>query len=212
MNLLFDLDGTLTDPFLGITRCILYALDRLGRQLPVRDSLRWCIGPPLKDSFMKLLASDNAALAEEALALYRERYSSVGLFENQVYEGIPQVLDALQQNGHSLYVATSKPTVFADRIVAHFGLRPYFEQIFGSELNGTRNDKTQLISYILKKESLTASATVMIGDRKHDIIGARNNDLQSAGVLWGYGTKEELASSGAQACIAHPFDLILRFC
>ena len=210
MNLLFDLDGTLTDP-LGITRCILYALDRLGGQLPVRDSLRWCIGPPLKDSFKKLLASDNEALAEKALAIYRERYSAMGLYENEIFSGIPQVLDALQQGGHSLYVATSKPTVFADRIVAHFGLRPYFKQIFGSELDGTRNDKTQLIAYILEKESLASSATVMIGDRKHDIIGARNNDVQSVGVLWGYGTKEELAFSGAQTCIAHPSDLIIKF-
>lgn len=212
MNLLFDLDGTLTDPFLGITQCILYALERLGRPLPVRERLRWCIGPPLKNSFLKLLASDDEALAEKALAQYRERYSAVGLFENAVYKGIPQVLAALRQSGHTLYVATSKPTIFADRIVAHFGLRAYFKQIFGSELDGTRNDKTQLISYILGKESLAASATVMIGDRKHDIIGGRNNGLQGVGVLWGYGTKEELTSAGAQACIAHPSDLIMKFC
>jgi phosphoglycolate phosphatase len=142
MNLLFDLDGTLTDPFTGITKCISYALNMLDRKLPPGESLRWCIGPPLKDSFAKLLASDDDALTERAVAFYRERFGTVGLFENEVYDGIPEVLEALQKNGHTLYVATSKPVVYAKRIIDHFGLHRYFKWIFGSELDGTRSDKT----------------------------------------------------------------------
>ena len=127
MNLLFDLDGTLTDSFQGIAKCISYALVMLGRPSPNRESLRWCIGPPLKDSFAKLLASDDNALVKKALALYRERFSTVGLFENEVYDGIPSALESLQIDGHRLYVATSKPAVYAERIIGHFGLKPLLQ-------------------------------------------------------------------------------------
>ena len=151
MNLLFDLDGTLTNPFAGITKCIGYALDMLGKQSPPRESLRWCIGPPLKESFAKLLASDDGAIIAKAVAFYRERFSTVGLFENEVYDGIPEALEALQKNGHTLYVATSKPAVYAERIMAHFDLQRYFRSVFGSELDGSRSDKTSLISHILKR-------------------------------------------------------------
>ncbi len=211
MNLLFDLDGTLTDPFPGITKCILYALDMLGRELPPRESLRWCIGPPLKDSFAKLLASDDDAIAEKALAFYRERFGSVGLFENEVYDGIPEVLEDLQGNGHTLYVATSKPAVYTERIIDHFGLHPYFKGIYGSELDGTRSDKTSLISHIIERESIDRSEASMIGDRKYDIIGAKENGVYGFGVLWGYGTKEELEASGAHAFITIPRDLVTAF-
>lgn len=211
MNLLFDLDGTLTDPFLGITECIAYALDKLGVQSPSKENMHWCIGPPLKNSFLKLLSSDDDNLAEKALGFYRERYSSVGLYENEVYNGIPEALEVLQETGHTLYVATSKPTIFAERIVAHFDLKRHFKYIYGSELDGTRCDKTSLISHILKIESISKSETVMIGDRKHDIIGAANNGLHGFGVLWGYGTKEELKTSGAHSFIGCPQELIPAF-
>ena len=211
MNLLFDLDGTLTDPFPGITKCISHALDKLYRQSPPKESLRWCIGPPLKNSFAKLLASDDDTLAEKALVFYRERFGTVGLFENEVYEGIPEVLEGLQEKGHMLYVATSKPAVYAARIIDHFGLQRYFKAIYGSELDGTRSDKTSLISHILESESITSSETVMIGDRKHDIIGAKENRVCGIGVLWGYGTKEELETSGAHTCIGHPQELVIVF-
>jgi phosphoglycolate phosphatase len=209
MNLLFDLDGTLTDPFPGITKCISYALDRMGRQLPPCETLRWCIGPPLKDSFAKLLASDDNKLVDKALTLYRERFGTVGLFENEVYGGIPESLKALKENGHILYVATSKPEIYAERIIDHFRLQRYFKRIYGSELNGTRNDKTSLISYILQRESIDSSETLMIGDREHDIIGAKENGVYGIGVLWGYGTKNELEASGAQAFITDPRELII---
>jgi phosphoglycolate phosphatase len=208
MNLLFDLDGTLTDPFTGITKCIAYALDKLERKSPSRESLRWCIGPPLKDSFAKLLASDDDALTEKAVAFYRERFGTVGLFENEVYDGIPEVLEALQKNSHTLYVATSKPTVYAERIIAHFGLQSYFKCVFGSELDGTRSDKTRLISHILKRELMAPSETAMVGDREHDIIGATDNGIYGFGVLWGYGTRDELENSGAHAFFKTPRELV----
>ncbi|MGD9367370.1 MAG: HAD-IA family hydrolase [Desulfobacteraceae bacterium] len=211
MNLLFDLDGTLTDPFMGITKCISYALEMLGRQSPTRKSLRWCIGPPLKNSLAKLLASDDETLADKALSLYRERYGTIGLFENKVYECIYEVLETLLEKGHDLYVATSKPEIYAERIVRHFSLKRYFKNIYGSELDGTRNDKTNLISYILKNESISSSDTFMIGDREHDMIGAKANGIFGIGVLWGYGTKKELETSGAQTCIRHPQELIVAF-
>jgi phosphoglycolate phosphatase len=220
MNLLFDLDGTLTDNFPGITKCIAYALDkmdkmgkigRMGVPAPSPESLYWCIGPPLKNSFLKLLSTGDDYLAERALGFYRERYGSVGLYENEVCSGIPEALEVLQEKGHALFVATSKPTVFAERIVVHFKLERYFTAIYGSELDGTRCDKTSLISHILKRESIPASEAMMIGDRKHDMIGAKNNGLYGVGVLWGYGTKEELETSGAHAIIGRPHDLIYLF-
>jgi len=211
MNLLFDLDGTLTDPYPGITKCISHALRMMGRQSPPRESLTWCIGPPLKSSFAQLLGSEEDALTEKALSIYRERFGAVGLFENKVYKDIPEVLKTLQKNDHTLYVATAKPTVYAVRIIDHFGLSRYFKAVYGSELDGTRTDKTSLLSHILKNESITSSETIMIGDRKHDIIGAKANGIPGFGVLWGYGTKEELETSGAYTCIKTPRELITAF-
>ncbi len=208
MNLLFDLDGTLTDPFEGITKCIAHALVMLGRPAPPRENLRWCIGPPLKNSLAKLLGSDDDPLAEKALAIYRERFGSVGLFENRVYEDIPEVLRLLNEMGHTLYLATAKPAVYAGPIVDHFALRRFFKGIYGSEMDGTRTDKTSLISHILQRESMAPSETFMIGDRKHDILGAKANGVLGVGVLWGYGTREELEASGAYACIAQPRELV----
>lgn len=211
MNLLFDLDGTLTNPFTGITKCIAYALDMLGRASPPRESLHWCIGPPLRDSFAKLLASDDDALTEKAVAFYRERFSTVGLFENEIYDGIPEALEALQKNDHILYVATSKPVVYAERIIAYFGLQRYFKCVFGSELDGTRGDKSSLISHILKRELIAPSETAMIGDREHDIVGATENRIYGFGVLWGYGTEDELENSGARAFFRTPQELVTGF-
>jgi phosphoglycolate phosphatase len=212
MNLLFDLDGTLTDPFPGITRCIAYAMERVGVSAPPAEQLRWCIGPPLKHSLAQLLATDDAPRVEEALALYRERFGTVGLFENTVYDGIPDVLETLNEAGHTLVVATSKPAVFARRIVDHFGLRRYFKTTYGSELDGTRADKTRLIAHILRKESFNGPETIMIGDRAYDMIGAKENGLFRWGVLWGYGSRDELERSGAQALVAMPAELISAIC
>jgi phosphoglycolate phosphatase len=207
MHLLFDLDGTLTDPFPGITKCIQYALVAMGRPEPAAESLRWCIGPPLKKSFESLLGPAKEHLAEVAVAKYRERFGSVGLFENNLYPAIAETLDQLKQSGHSLSVATSKPTVFAERIIAHFGLGKYFRSINGSELDGTRSDKTALIEYVLRRDDIAPIDAIMIGDREHDMIGARRNGVAGLGVGWGYGSMKELEDAGAYACVATPQEL-----
>lgn len=210
MNILFDLDGTLTDPFTGITRCIAYALEGLGQKSPAPEDLAWCIGPPLRDSFRTLLGPDDE-LAEAAVDLYRERYIRQGMFENRVYEGIPEALEDLANGGHCLFVATSKPDIFARKILSHFRLAPFFKEIYGCELDGTRGDKTSLISHVLEQESLAASATVMVGDTIYDMEGAKRNGISGMGVLWGYGTREVLEASGAHACILSPRDLASLF-
>ena len=194
-NILIDLDGTLTDPKLGITTCIRYAMQKLGRSLADEVDLDWCIGPPLKASLAKLLQSDNDKLAEQALSLYRERFSTIGLFENEVYPNVAETLEKLQQQGYRLYVATAKPTIYAEQILAHFDLAKYFKKIYGSELTGEHTNKGELITYLLAQENLDATATVMVGDREFDILGARRNGLQSIAVSYGYGTAEEFAQA-----------------
>ena len=202
--ILFDLDGTLTDSEEGVIRSIQYALKKLKKPSPHPEELKWCIGPPLIESFKKLLGEDGSGQAHEALLMYRERFSKIGKFENKVYEGIPEVLSKLKEKGLSLFVATSKPTVYSIDIIKHFALAPYFNQVYGSELNGDRVDKTELIAHIMSTEGLDKNDTVMIGDRRHDIIGAKNNGLASIGVTYGYGTKEELQDSGADRLAANP--------
>ena len=201
-SVFLDLDGTLTDPKPGITRSIQYALTGLGREAPSEDDLTWCIGPPLIGSFEKLLG--DRALAEKGPALYRERFGDVGLFENKVYDGIPEMLETLRVAGYRLRLATSKPHVFASRIVAHFGLDQWVEQVFGSELDGTRVDKSDLIAFAIAASGVRKEAAVMIGDREHDIIGARANDIPGVGALWGYGVPGELEAAGADFRAADP--------
>jgi phosphoglycolate phosphatase len=202
----FDLDGTLTNPKPGITRSIQYALRKLDHEAPSEDDLTWCIGPPLHASLKKLLGTD--ALADKALSLYRERFADIGLFENEIYPGIDDTLSALAASGRRLFVATSKPGVYADRIIDHFKLRTYFERVFGSELDGTRADKTGLLGYALKAAHIDPARAIMIGDRSHDMIGARNNGMTAVGVLYGYGSKEELLGAGAHHLSATPLGLL----
>jgi phosphoglycolate phosphatase len=199
----FDLDGTLTDPKPGITRSIQYALQRLDHPtMPTEDELTWCIGPPLRASFVRLLGAETAA--DLAVSYYRERFSDVGLYENGVYDGIGEVLTSLCASGHRLFVATSKPHVFAERIIDHFGLRDHFERVFGSELDGTRVDKSHLLEYALKQASVDPAKTLMIGDRSHDMVGAKNNGMKGIGVLYGYGGRDELLAAGAHHVCATP--------
>jgi phosphoglycolate phosphatase len=206
-NIIFDLDGTLTDPQPGITRSIQFALEKLGRPVPAVDDLLWCIGPPLLGSLKKILAAD-AHKAETALSIYRERYNTVGKFENKVYPGIPGTLTALNRQGFNLFVATSKPYVFANDILAHFDLLRFFKRVYGCELDGTLADKGELIAYILKREELIANNTMMVGDRSHDILGARKHGVYSLGVTYGYGTKEELVESGADCIVDSPREIM----
>jgi phosphoglycolate phosphatase len=199
----FDLDGTLTDPKPGITRSIQYALQKLDHPtMPTEDELTWCIGPPLRASFVRLLGAETSA--DLAVSYYRERFSDVGLYENGVYDGIGAVLTKLGAAGHRLFVATSKPHVFAERIIDHFGLRDHFERVFGSELDGTRVDKSHLLEYALKQASVDPARTLMIGDRSHDMVGAKNNGMKGIGVLYGYGTRDELLDAGAHHVCATP--------
>lgn len=198
-TVLFDLDGTLTDPFVGITRSIQHALEKLGAPVPAAEELGWCIGPPLWESFAVLLGQDgetvnDKVLLDRAVALYRERYTSVGLYENELIAGIAPLVEALTGAGLTLYVATSKPHAYAGKIVEHFGLMPQFRKVYGSELDGSRSAKAELIAHLIEQESRDAGRCVMIGDRKHDLIGAHANDMRAIGVTWGYGGYEELAA------------------
>jgi phosphoglycolate phosphatase len=205
-TIFFDLDGTLTDPKPGITRSIQYALSKLDRLPPPEDELTWCIGPPLRASLKKLLGTDD--LVDKALSLYRERFADIGIFENVVYPGIEDTLSALAKSGRRLFVATSKPSVYAERIIDHFKLSTYFEHVFGSELDGRRSDKTDLLGYVLQAMRVDPLQTIMIGDRSHDMIGARNNRMTAVGVLYGYGSKEELVAAGAHHVCTTPYGLL----
>lgn len=204
-GIFFDLDGTLTDPKIGITRCIQFALEQLGRPVPPADELIWCIGPPLRESFRTLVGE---RLADTALTRYRERFSETGLYENQVYPGIPQVLDTLCQHGVRLHIASSKPRVYVERILSHFELRAFFATVFGAELDGTRSDKSELLNHALGQVGLRPEQAVMVGDRAHDAIGARNNNMDFIGVLYGYGSAAELRGAGTQRLVDSPQSLL----
>lgn len=201
----FDLDGTLTDPKPGITGCIQYALEGLGRPVPTREELEWCIGPPLLENFEKLVGPSEAPVAVD---LYRERFSDVGLFENTIYPGIEEVLRQANARGADLYVASSKPHVFVTRILAHFDLTAHFRAIFGSELDGTRSDKAELLRCALAQTGADARTSTMIGDRSHDAIGAAKNEMAFLGALYGYGSVEEFRNVGVDRWVERPSDLL----
>lgn len=203
--LLFDLDGTLTDPRVGIISSIRHALERLGRPCPPDDVLASFIGPPLRGTFAALLETSDREVIERAMALYRERFGHLGLFENEVYAGIPQLLADLA--GFRSFVATSKPTVYARRILEHFGLAEHFAAVYGAELEGRFDDKAELLAHLLATERLAPESAVMIGDRAVDAIAAKANGVRSIGVLWGYGSERELVGAGAHPVCMTPSDL-----
>ena len=208
MHLLVDLDGTLTDPARGIVGCIRHALDTLGVEITPDTRLETFIGPPLRDTFRQLCGIDqDHTYIERAVSLYRERFGTVGLFENEVYGGIPSCLEQLREAATSIHLATSKPAVYARRIVEHFDLARYLDGVYGSELDGRLGDKTELIEHILQCEKLDPTITTMIGDRCYDVIGARANNVRAIGVLWGYGSREELEQAGADRLCQQPSDL-----
>jgi phosphoglycolate phosphatase len=202
--LLLDLDGTLTDPRPGILRCIRHALERMQRPCPGDEALVAYIGPPLRATFAALLATSETALVERAMTLYRERFAERGLFENEVYSGIPAMLAELGRAPRRLFVATAKPAVFAARIVRHFGLAGHFAGVYGPELDGRRDDKAELIAHLLAREGLKAERVMMVGDRANDVSAARANGVRTTGVLWGYGSRAELLAAGADAVCAAP--------
>ena len=196
-HILFDLDGTLTDPFEGITNSVVHALKRYNVEVSDKKELRCFIGPPLVESFMKYFGFTEAD-AKNAVEVYREHFGTKGLFENRLYDGIPEVLQRLRESGKTVIMATSKPEVYARRIAEHFDIAKYFDYMAGSELNGTRIAKTEVIEYALDTLGITdRESCLMIGDRLHDINGAKKSGMRSVGVLWGYGSKEELEAAGA---------------
>ena len=202
---LFDLDGTLTDPREGITRSIAHALERMGREPPPLDDLCFAIGPPLRASLAQLLGEDRRETVEQALAHYRERFADVGLFENVPYDGIVELLAALRGNGTRLFVATSKPLVYAERIVRHFGFDAHFEAVHGCELDGTREDKRDLLAHLLATHAIAGGQDIaMVGDRDVDMRAAKVHGLRGLGALWGYGSRSELLDAGAQDLVESP--------
>jgi phosphoglycolate phosphatase len=203
--LLFDLDGTLTDPKPGITRSIAHALECMGRDSPPLDELAFAIGPPLRRSLARLLGDDSPALVEQALAHYRERFGEIGLFENEVYPGIAETLAQLRGEGMALFVATSKPRIYAARIVEHFGLAVHFDAVHGCELDGTREDKRHLLAHLVRVHGIDRA--MMIGDRGADMVAARHHGLHALGVTYGYGSADELLAAGAQQLAASPTDI-----
>jgi len=206
-TLLVDLDGTLTDNFAGISRSIRHALARLGADAPGDADLRTCVGPPLRSSFARLLATGDDARIEHAIEIYRERYGTLGWAENVVYDGVTQLLDALAAEGHRLFLCTSKPQPFAERIARRFDLAPRFAGIYGADLGGALDDKAVLVAHLLEREALAGSHCVMIGDREHDVRAAKANGAAAIGVLWGYGSLAELEAAGADAIVGTPAEV-----
>ncbi|MGL1931627.1 MAG: HAD hydrolase-like protein [Desulfotalea sp.] len=197
MNILFDLDGTLTDSSEGITNSIKFALQELGYKIPEHDVLMSCIGPPLITSLTTMLEVTNQVDADKCVQLYRERYISKGYLENKLYPGILSCLRELNDLGHQLFVATAKPHPQVQPILDHFQITKYFTAFHGVHPDSTHSDKSGLISNIIQEHKLDKDNTAMIGDRKYDISGAVNNDILAIGAGYGYGSNEELQLAGA---------------
>ena len=198
---LFDLDGTLTDPALGITKSVAYALESFGIHTDDLGMLCKFIGPPLKDSFMEYYGfSEEQALA--GVEKYREYFRDKGIYENKLYPGIKEMLEKLKDNGMKVILATSKPKIFADIILEHFDIMKYFDLVCGCELDGTRGKKSEVIRYALDTAGISEpDSAVMVGDRKHDVIGAKEVGIMCIGVLFGYGGYEELKEAGADEIV-----------
>ncbi len=195
--ILFDLDGTLTDSFEGITKCVQYALNSYGIKDEPLEKLKVFIGPALKDSFMSFYGfSEEDALA--ATAKYRERFKDIGIYENKVYDGIPELLKKLKEKGYVMAIASSKPTVFVERILEYFNIKEYFSCVMGSLMNGIRGKKCDVIQAVFEELKITdKSQVLMVGDRLHDVEGAKQMNVDCLGVSYGFGGREELETAGA---------------
>jgi len=205
--ILFDLDGTLTDPKEGITKSVQYSLSHFGINVENLDDLCKFIGPPLRQAFMEYCGFD-AGRAEKALEKYRERYVDEGIYENVMYTGIDVMLEKLKDSGKTLIVATSKPTVLAEKVLDHFSLDKYFTFVSGAELNGIRSEKSEIIQYAFEKCNITETKRcIMVGDRKHDIVGAKAACISSIGVLYGYADEDELTKAGADYLVKNVSEL-----
>lgn len=197
VHLIFDLDGTLTDPREGITRCYVHALEQLGLPPPAAHTLERYIGPSIREVLAELLATTDAARIERAVEIYRERFATVGLFENFPYPDVHATLRALTDAGFASWVCTSKPRVYAERILAHFELASHFRGVYGCELDGAFSDKAELLAHLLEREAIAPATAIMVGDRKHDMRAARLNGTHCIGVTYGFGDLVELQAAGA---------------
>lgn len=209
-HVFFDLDGTLTDPAPGIVASFQHAMAALDREPWPAARLRGLIGPPLLEAMKRVLETDDGPLLKRAIRHYREYFAVHGMFENRVYPGIFGALEALKERGVRLVVATSKPQMFADRIVDHFGLRRYLPRVYGAELSGERADKSELLAQALELEGLASvpgAPAVMVGDRQRDIVGAKKHEMLTVGVLWGYGTLQELGGARPNRLVIDVDDL-----
>lgn len=205
MLVLLDLDGTLMDPAVGITRCLAHALTSLGRPVPDDAALRALIGPPLQDAFAAMGMS--AAQVDDAVSLYRERFATVGMYENVVYEGILELLSGLVGAGATCALATSKAEQFAQRIVEHFGLAPYLALVGGASMDGARRHKQDVIGHVLR-QVVVPSRAFMVGDRAVDVHGAREHGLRAVGVTWGFAALGELEAAAPDALVRTPAELL----
>lgn len=209
---LFDLDGTLTDSGLGITKAVMYALEKMGYEVPPRESLFKFIGPPLDESFRRFYGMDEAG-SIEAVRQFRVYYNETGILENLVYDGVPELLAELKSAGAKLVLATSKPQAAAERVVRHFGLDQWISGIVGGTDDPSRNTKGKVIGYVLKQYDIDPDRAIMVGDREHDVLGAKENGIPCAGITWGYGDRPELENAGAAVVFDTPAqlaDYILR--
>lgn len=204
-TILFDLDGTLTDSGEGIINCVIYALERFGLPIPSRESLRYFVGPPLHESFIK--QGVPADQAEKAVAVYRERYIPIGKFENTPYPGIRELLETLKAEGHTLYVATSKPEQISIDVLEHFDLAKYFDRICGATMDTSRSNKEAVIAYLLEQNGQTDNI-IMVGDTKFDVIGAKAHGIPCIGVSWGYGEIQDMLEAGASAIVNSTEELL----
>lgn len=207
-NLFFDLDGTVADPLSAFESSLNHAFATLGKPVIDTAMVRKCIGPPLHKSLVEILGYKNEDVPE-IMAAYRKHHEAHFLTGYSLYKGIKECLLQLYSH-YQIFLATSKPHPFAKPLIQNFKLQPYFTGVYGAELDGTRSDKAELIAHILKSESLDPSATLMIGDRKFDIIGAKKNGMQSLGVLWGFGDRAELEEAGADSIVEKVNDLFVR--
>lgn len=205
---IFDLDGTLVDSFDGITRCYRHAVLALGRPEPTVEALRNCIGLPMRENFKRLLSTEDPVLVEKAVTTFRARYDPIGWTETRVYPGVPEMLQALRDKGCVLHVATVKPQVFADRILAHFGLAPFFVSVLGAHLDGSLDAKERLLGHLLETARPDRAAACYVGDRSVDVLAARALGVLPVGAAWGYGSAEELRSAGAAHVCATPAEVV----
>jgi phosphoglycolate phosphatase len=209
-TVIFDLDGTLTDPFLGITRSIGHALDQLGIRSPEPEALGHWIGPPLRLTFRALLETEDEELVEQAVAAYRERYFDIGYLENVLYQGVAEMLQSLEVAGARLFVVTSKVEPLARMIMKHFELDRHFAGIYGTEAGGRLDDKADLLKEVIVRESIDPRRAVMVGDTRFDMIAAAASGMRGIGVTYGYGSSEDLLRSGAEILCGRPLELIPR--